>query len=60
MKELPISEMREIKGGWLPVLVAAGKLLVAGISTIGAATAIAFGVGYYDAKKECEEVCTNK
>jgi hypothetical protein len=60
MKELSISEMREIKGGWLPIVIGAAKLIAAGIATLAAAGAVAYGVGYYDGKQECEEVCSNQ
>jgi hypothetical protein len=48
MKELSISEMREIKGGWLPIVVGVAKAIAAGIATLAAAVAVAYGVGYYD------------
>ncbi|SDC59350.1 hypothetical protein SAMN04488104_100281 [Algoriphagus faecimaris] len=60
MKELPISEMREIKGGWLPIVVSVAKAIDAGIATLATAGAVAYDVGYYDGKQECEEVCSNQ
>jgi lactobin A/cerein 7B family class IIb bacteriocin len=56
MKELSNSELKDINGGFFPILIAAVKIVAAGVATLAAAGAVAYGVGYYDGKRECEQV----
>jgi len=56
MKELSNSKLKDINGGFFPILIVAAKIVAAGVATLAGAGAVVYGVGYYDGKRECEQI----